>query len=102
MAALSALALLALGKNGSPVKPVYTRAYLLKAVVTLSNHPTAMVVPMVSGWTKGRMGRGKYDGAARRNAVRRARRRRDVRISADRTIVPRDEVVERVRAAWIV
>jgi len=48
-AAVNARALLALTKNGSPVNPVYTRAYLLKDVVTPSNMPTAIVAPIAMG-----------------------------------------------------
>lgn len=45
-APVNARALRALGKKGSPVRPVYTSAYVLNAFVTVSKYPTAMAAPM--------------------------------------------------------
>jgi len=49
MAAVRARALLALTKKGSPVKPVYTSAYLLKDIVTFSKYATAMLEAIITG-----------------------------------------------------
>jgi hypothetical protein len=101
-ATVKACARLAATKKASPVNPTYTRAYLLSAVVALSSMPTAMLAPMMRGWSQGRKTRGTYAGAIRRNAVRRASMRTAVRRRAARTTVPRDGWLARVNAAWIV
>ena len=44
---VNALALLALCINGSPVKPAYTNAYLLSAVVVLSSQLIAIRTPLI-------------------------------------------------------